>query len=623
MCGIAGVLGPSFDNPLSLATIRHRGPDAQGEWTSEVDRIWLGHTRLSILDLSESGSQPMAYMDGRYRIVFNGEIYNFVELQEELGQMGYRFRGSSDTETIPAAFNRWGIGCLNRFNGMYAFAIWDSATKKLWLARDRFGKKPLYYYAEADDLVFASEVRAIHHWLGPRAEINPEVIRSICAGRFEWHGTDNTYLAGVKTLPAGFYLCRSPDKLRVERWYQLAPYSVRVPESLSDQAGVLRELMVDACTLRLRSDVPVATCLSGGLDSSSITALIHRRVDCRGKRATTDFHHAFCAAFPGTMIDEQASAAAFAKSVGVQLEICEIKPPTPERLVQAISSCDGPMHALAFYPIWELYRMVRERGIKVTLDGQGPDEMMGGYFESIRGGLRAAVSPLNLKWFVDIFKTYRNQGESPYRSSRALAVFELAQLLKSPLSRLKRGLVEAIRDNVAGTAEPSSDFVHAIPASLDPFRENLYSSFCQTQLPTILQQYDRCSMSHGVECRMPFMDHRIVEFVFSLPNESLVGGGFTKRVLREAVAGIVPEQTRINKVKIGFNAPIVEWFLDPLREMMLDTMRSGYFLQSQLFDGRGLADDFETWLKSPRWDSAWAFWPPVHYALWRQTLSES
>ncbi len=619
MCGIAGVLGPSFDNPLSLATIRHRGPDAEGSWTSEKDRIWLGHTRLSILDLTESGSQPMAYMDGRYRIVFNGEIYNFVELQEELRQMGYHFEGSSDTETIPAAFDRWGIGCLNHFNGMWALAIWDSKKKELWLARDRFGKKPLYYYTDGDDFVFASEVKAIHHWLGPGAEPNPEVIRSICAGTFEWHGTDNTYLARVKTLPGGFFLRRSRDGLRTERWYQLAPYSVRVPKSLGDQAAVLRELLADACRLRLRSDVPVATCLSGGLDSSSIVALINKGMDCRGNRMTNDFHQSFCAAFPDTMIDEQAGAAAFAESVGVRLEICEIKPPTPERLLQAISSCDGPMHALAFYPIWELYRMIRERGIKVTLDGQGPDEMMGGYFESIQGGLRAAISPLKVQRFVDIFRTYRNQGESRYRSSRALAVFELTQLLKSPISHLKSALMHAMRGN--GAAEPSLNFAHQIPETLDAFRAGLYSYLCQKQLPTILQQYDRCSMAHGVESRMPFMDYRIVEFIFSLPNESLVGGGFTKRVLREAVAGIVPEETRTNKVKIGFNAPIVEWSLGPLGEIMLDTMRSQDFLQSQLFDGRGLADAFETWLKSPQWDSAWAFWPPVHYVLWRQTLS--
>ena len=619
MCGIAGVLGPSFDNPISLAAIRHRGPDGEGNWMSREDRVWLGHTRLSILDLSDSGSQPMAYMDGRYRIVFNGEIYNFVELQEELKQMGYRFQGSSDTETIPAAFDRWGISCLNRFNGMWALAIWDSQNKELWLARDRFGKKPLYYYIDGDDFVFASEVKAIHQWLGPRAEVDPEVVRSICAGRFEWHGTDSTYLARVKALPGGFYLRKSRDKLQVQRWYQLTPYSVHVPDSLEDQAVILRELLVDACRLRLRSDVPIATCLSGGLDSSSVTAVLHHAASFGGPRTATLCHSAFCASFPGTMLDEAQAAHALALATGTNLTVCEIMPPSAEQLLKAVSSCDGPMHAFAFYPIWELYRTIKESGIKVTLDGQGPDEMMGGYFESIRGGLRAAMSPLKLRRFVDIFKTYRDQGESQYRSSRALAIFELAQLLKSPVSHLKRALMHAMRDN--GATEPSLDFAYQMPETLDAFRAGLFSYFCQKQLPTILQQYDRCSMAHGVECRMPFIDYRIVEFVFSLPNESLVGGGFTKRVLREAVAGIVPEQTRMNKVKIGFNAPIVEWFFGPLRELMLDTMRSRDFLQNELFDGRGLANDFETWLKSPQWDSAWAFWPPVHYVLWRQMFS--
>ena len=620
MCGIAGIFGPSFDKPFPLAALNHRGPDEMGVWKDHQAMIWLGHTRLSILDLSQKGHQPMPYMGGRYRIVFNGEIFNFVELKRELQGKGYVFQTDTDTEIIPAAYDLWGPECLRHFNGMYAFALWDNTREELWLARDRFGKKPLYYYRRGHEFAFASEVQALHRWLGHDAELDPGVVQSICAGRFEWHGTERTYLANVDTLPAGFCLWKSKAAFRMERWYRLEPNRANIPEGLAAQAETLRELLIDACRLRLRSDVPVATCLSGGLDSSSLTAVVHRSAMLPSERTAHDYHQVFCAAFPGTMLDESAKARVIANAVGAELKVHTIEPPSADRLLTAISSCDGPMHALAFYPIWELYGFIRENGIKVTLDGQGADEMMGGYFETIKSALRGALVDRSFGRLWEVYRTYAEHGESSYYSSRVEARAKLLQALRAPLSRAKHYALNLFRDDVL---KHQLEYAQPLTPGLDPLQADLYSQFCQKQLPTILQQYDRCSMAHGVECRMPFMDHRIVEFVFSLPVESLIGGGLTKRVLREAVKGLVPESIRLNKTKVGFNAPVVEWFLGPLRELMLDTMLSTEFRQNAFFDGQRIESLFEKWLNKPEWGNAWAFWPPVHLVLWQRYITSS
>ena len=622
MCGIAGILGSPDDRSFPLVALRHRGPDEEGIWRDPQDRIWLGHRRLSILDLTPRGRQPMEYGEGRYRIVFNGEIYNFIELRQELESKGYIFQSDSDTEVIPAAYDCWGVDCLHRFNGMWALAIWDAQKKELWLARDRFGKKPLYYYCKDGLFAFASEVQALQRWLGPQADLDAEVVQSICAGRFEWQGTERTYLTQVRTLPAGYWMRVERGRPELKRWYGLEPYRWKVPETFVEQALALRELLIDACRLRLRSDVPLATCLSGGLDSSSITAIVHRGLRRPEERAARDCHRAFCASFPNTMLDETDGVRAFAETVEAQLRVYEIKPPTEEKLLEAISACDGPMHALAFYPIWELYGFIRENGVKVTLDGQGPDEMMGGYFETIQSALGAALFHGRLGWFWDIYKTYSAQGESSYRSSKGFAKSELFRLFKSPLSRLKRLIVSGFANGPTHSEDPL-EYAQPTPPGLSVFSAELYNQFCQKQLPTILQQYDRCSMSQGVECRMPFMDYRIVEFVFSLPDTSLVGGGFTKRILREAVRGLVPEATRLSKVKIGFNAPIVEWFLGPMRPIVLDVMSSAEFRQSRFFEGPELIKKFEAWLKAPNWGEAWAFWPPVHLILWQRQMKSA
>jgi asparagine synthase (glutamine-hydrolysing) len=616
MCGIAGIcqlhkqsLAPDKIGVLVNA-IRHRGPDGEGIWLNEAKNLALGHRRLSILDLSEAGRQPMSYLSGKYQMVFNGEIYNFLEIKEELMAAGCSFVSDSDSEVLMAAYDKWGESMLHKLNGMWVFALYNTADDTLWLSRDRFGVKPLYYCVHNGDFMFASEVQAIHKLLGTDAVLNDAVIRDTATGGFVSHGSDQTYLKNVSSLPAGCNLKVSQGNIEISRWYKLP--KIEVPMGLPAQATKLKELLFDACKIRLRSDVPVGTCLSGGVDSGSITAIINQFKPAAGSREANYVHRGFCAAFPGAAINEVAAAEKLAGQTGSKLDVVNIEAPTVSELEEAMRACDGPMHALAFFPIWQLYRHIKAAGVTVTLDGQGPDEMLGGY-RPLPEALIAALQLGKPSWFKDVYETYAGQGEGEQMSSRNFArgVFK-----KLPIYILKyygKKILGAL--GLYHKPFHLKDNVVKLNNYLD---ESLYDQFFRSPLPGILNQYDRCSMASGVECRMPFMDYRIVEFVFSLPPESKVGGGYTKRVLREAMAGVLPDEIRLNKTKIGFNAPLVEWFRGPLREFMLREMSNTEFLQNKYFDGQKIKNDFAAFLQTdrPQWDAAWAFWPPVHLSWW-------
>jgi asparagine synthase (glutamine-hydrolysing) len=635
MCGIAGIYcfnGNHVEkDQIDKLTdaVAHRGPNGRGTWINTSSTLALGHRRLSILDTSKNGHQPMSYDDDRYYITLNGEIYNFLEIRNELKQQGYHFFSETDTEVILAAYKCWGPSMQHKFNGMWAFAIYDTVKNELFLSRDRFGIKPLYYYQERNTFYFSSEVQAIHRLLGKDHELNEEVIADLVQGGFQSHGTIQTYLKQVFALPGGYNLCIKNDQLTIKEWYSLK--KVTVPVSFKQQAEVLKELLKDACELRMRSDVPVATCLSGGLDSGSITAMITNYKPVAGERFNNYTHKGFCAAFPNTPIDESKEAIRLGKQLHSDVDVLNIMAPSAAELIKAMEHCDGPMHALAFYPIWKLYQHIQQQHIVVTLDGQGPDEMLGGY-RPLREAMETAIELKNPIWLRDVYRTYAGMGETSQFSSKQFARNEWKFLVKrrsgAAKQRFKRIVKRSLFYKTSAPVLKNNVFKKQLePVRLPQHQSNsldrsLYTQFFQNPLPGILQQYDRCSMANGVECRMPFMDYRIVEFVFSLPVQSKVGGGYTKRILREAMKGLLPDETRLNKFKIGFNAPIVDWFRGALKEFMLIEMNSDTFLNSSYFNGKELKMEFETFLKkeNPGWNEAWKFWPPVHLTWWLNSL---
>ncbi len=611
MCGITGIyrfnkqVNPDEIDKLT-DSLSHRGPDGRGVWFNNKKNLGLGHRRLSILDLTVAGTQPMVSPDGKYVIVLNGEIFNFLEIKSKLALKGYTFKTKTDTEVVLKAYQEWGTKMLDIFNGMWAFAIYDIDKEMLFLSRDRYGVKPLYYFYDNNEFVFASEVKSIYQYLGKRGTINKTTIQDILDFNQEYHGTERTYINEVKSLKAGHNLYLNCNGLQDENWYHFK--KEKVPKDFNEQAKQLKELLIDAIKIRLRSDVPVGTCLSGGIDSGAISSLINTFNANDDKRFSNFSHHSFCAGFPDKNLDETKDAKRLANQLKIKLDVEMINTPSALKLEEALNQTDGPMPALAFYPIWQLYGYIKKQNITVTLDGQGADEMLGGYFLGFEA-LKGAMEKGDLFWFYDLKKTYAALNPSLNKTmqdfSKTVIKMKLLEIKNKGLKVFKSILSLKFKQ-IKTTNKLGNSFETA-----------LRKQFFSTPLPFLLHQYDRASMANGIECRMPFMDYRVVEFIFSLPSKSKVGSGYTKRVLREALKGILPNETRLNKEKTGFNAPTTEWFQDELKEWFYKQINSDTFVKNPYFDGLKMREDFLEKLNSNRAsDYEWKYWPYIHLSYW-------
>ena len=627
MCGIAGIIkfnGSSIStNEIDELTdsLAHRGPDGRGTWFNQNKNIALGHRRLSILDLSDAGHQPMISKDGFLTLVLNGEIFNFIEIKNELKDKGHTFISHTDTEVVLTAYKQWGLKMLDKFNGMWAMAIYNSKTHCLTLSRDRFGVKPLYYFYDENELVFASEVKSLHKHLGQRVSINDKTIEAILRFDHSYHGTDQTYLNEVKSLKAGSNLILDNGKIDFSQWYSLP--KIKVPKTFDEQANTLKGILKDAIKIRLRSDVPVGTCLSGGIDSGAISSLINTFNANDDQRFSNFTHRSFCAGFPGLDLDETKDAERLANQLDIKLDIEIINPPSIILLEKAMRETDGPMPAFAFFPIWQLYGYIKKQNITVTLDGQGADEMLGGYYlgyEAMKGALELG----DLFWLYDLKRTYgdihpkaQQWASDHFNNVKEEKIRQITQTLKLPVKKLLALIrlytfkpLKVARSNIT---DPS--------IKDNTFEDALYNQFFKTPLPFLLHQYDRASMANGIECRMPFMDYRVVEYIFSLPAQSKVGGGYTKRVLREALKGILPDETRLNKTKTGFNAPTTQWFKTDLNEWFVSQISSKSFIENPYFDGDKMSKEFLKMIESDKADNyKWKYWAYIHVNYWLNNL---
>ena len=629
MCGISGIYRFNqksiFLKEIDGLTdsLAHRGPDGRGTWFNKDKSLALGHRRLSILDVSEAGHQPMISKNETVVIVLNGEIFNFIEIKAELIEEGYEFKSQSDTEVVLVAYQAWGVKMFGKFNGMWAMAIYDVSTNHLLLSRDRFGIKPLYYFYDENELVFASEVKSLHQHLAHKVTINKKVIDRILNFDQSYRGTDLPYLNEVKSLSAGSNLTIQNGDIEVSRWYYLQ--KVNVPKKFNDQASKLSELLKEAIKLRLRSDVPIGTCLSGGIDSGAISSLINTFKANDDIRFSNFTHRSFCAGFPGIDLDETNDALRLAKQLDIKLDIEIVNAPSSETLELAMSQTDGPMPAFAFFPMWQLYGYIKSQNITVTLDGQGADEMLGGYYlgyEAMQGALDIG----DFKWMLDVKETYSNIHKKSrlwvndaFRQIIKLQVVKIKQACKYPLKKVLSYMGLYTMKPVNINSE-NNDF-SGLNQFTNSFDKALYKQFFQSPLPFLLHQYDRASMANSIECRMPFMDYRVVEYIFSLPPQSKVGGGYTKRVLREALKDILPDETRLNKTKTGFNAPTTQWFKTDLKEWFIAQITSDSFLQNPFFDGKKISKDFIEVLNSDKAeDYEWKYWPYVHVNYWLANL---
>ncbi|TDU24133.1 asparagine synthase (glutamine-hydrolysing) [Panacagrimonas perspica] len=557
MCGIAGIAvhqGPPVrreDLTVLARGLAHRGPDGEGFWVSADERVGLVHRRLAILDTSEAGHQPMLSADRTTTIVYNGEIFNFLELRDELVKRGHTFRGDSDTEVVLAAWREWREDMLPRFNGMWALAIHDSTTGELFLARDRFGIKPLLYTTGDRRMAFASEQRALLQVVTER-HLDAPVVERLLFDPFAVEGSSRTIHKEVHRLPAGHSALWRNGRLSVRRWWRTTDHLVEPPRTARAQADRFHELFTDSIRLRMRSDVTIGTCLSGGFDSSAIVCEMKEvaRQEGQRRREAGDWRHAFIASFPGRAHDETPQALEAARHAGVTPHVIDLSQTEDPSMIDCIlRDLDDIYISLPAAP-WQIYRRLRERGTLVSLDGHGADELMGGYRQGGEGVGFAVRNALA-----------RAAGASKAASHR-LDDAKLAWLSARGLSFLRRSSIRAPR-----ALEIPAE-LDALPAEWGMFNRRLYRMFHSTVLPTILRNFDRLSMAHGVEVRMPFMDWRLVCYVMSLPDAAKIDPIGSKAIARHAMQGRMPESIRVSQRKVGFNSPMPEWLNGSLGQWM-------------------------------------------------------
>lgn len=580
MCGILGSV-PYTENNLflnALDTIAHRGPDGYGLWQDEGQKITLGHRRLAILDLSENGKQPMHFHN--YVITFNGEIYNFLEIKQELILKGHKFYTESDTEVILAAYQEWREDCLLKFNGMWAFAIWDKSTEKLFIARDRFGVKPLYYSFVNKKFIFASEMKALFSFL-PEVRIadNFEELKN---DLFGYEHTEKCLIHGIKRFPAGSYayLDIAHQSLKISRYWNTKEHLIKVPKSYSEQVEQFRELFIDACKIRMRSDVPIGTALSGGLDSSAtISTMAYIGKQNVGQRVSKDWQHAFVATFPNTFLDEKYYAQKVVEDIQIPATYIEIDPVKGIDDLERYLYFFEELYLTSPIPMMETYKAIRTNGVIVSIDGHGADEMMSGYGHIPLALYNCGHSITKIKNILNILP-YLQAIDSIQIQKVKYDWTWYRNYLAKHIGRGKKNAMKYYLKSILGLLEKE------IPekAQYGVLNKALYEMFHVTILPTLLRNYDRYSMTNGVEIRMPFMDYRLVSYAFSLPWESKVKNGYSKSIIRDAMKGIVTDEVRLRKTKIGFNTPIVDWIKGGWKEYLLDVIHSTDFNQSSVIN---------------------------------------
>ena len=604
MCGIAGIISLN-EKPVVRADIEkmtfslsHRGPDGEGIWISGNGQCGLGHRRLSIIDLDTRASQPMLSDDGRYTLVFNGEIYNFIEIQENLARKGYQFKTSSDTEVLLNAWREWGPAMMDRLNGMWAIAIYDSITGNVFLARDRFGVKPLLYSVQSGKLLFASETRAFLTLSWFDKNIDEDIAKRSVFDPFSIEGSEQTIFGQLSRLPAGHFLELKNGAVSIRRWWKTVDHLVSAPSNMEESAEQFRGLFFDAVNLRMRSDVPIGTCLSGGFDSTAVVSTMSKIAESGPglrRRHSNDWRHAFVATFPGLRHDESAEAKIAANHAGIEPAMFDLSRDVGEEQLDTVMNTMEDVFIGLPTAVWKIYQAVGANGIRVSIDGHGADEMIGGY--------RAANH--RIKFLMqNIFGN---------ASGRHPLFAEINDRVKVLYLRQKGSYF--IRGSKLTPPAPVSIAANSdqLPKEWGLLNRRLYGMFHSTVLPTLLRNFDRLSMAHSVEVRMPFMDYNLVSYAFSLSDEMKANDTVSKLVARNAMKGVMPEEIRTARRKVGFGSQMPEWLNASLGQWVARNLRQGNSAFDHMVDRTALIKRVDNLNSSEGWDwnLAGRIWPYI------------
>ena len=569
MCGIAGILISGKDaealktsSALHLLkkmtdSIAHRGPDGEGAWSNVSGNVFLGNRRLAVIDLTPAASQPM-HFSNRYTIVHNGEIYNYVELKKLLQQRGYRFHSHSDTEVILAAYDLWKEDCLKQFDGMFAFAIWDEKEQQLFVARDRFGEKPFYFYQDAEHFIFASEMKAL--WaIGIKKNIDEKLLLNYLTIGHVQNSMDKeqTFFEEIYSLPPAHYLqFKLPVfKSKITKYWSINK-EIKIDISATDAVEYFTELFNNSVKKRLRSDITIGSSLSGGLDSSSIVAVVSALQQDSYQLKT------FSAVFPGFEKDESTYIDQITKHYSTESFL--VTPSADELIRDFEKLCyhqEEPFQSAGIYSQYRVYELAKSHDVKVLLDGQGADEVLAGYPRYIHWFLQEVLSRHKLgaaqKERIALQKNHQPFSWSIKNLFAAFLPAHAAILLEKNEYRRTTRNTDISRDFVRLQSGREWEGIHK--PIVTKLNDILYFNTIELGLEELLRFADRNSMAHGAEVRLPFLQHELVEFIFSVPAQLKIHEGWTKWLLREVMNKKLPPEITWRKNKIGYEPPQELW----------------------------------------------------------------
>ena len=626
MCGICGVLdfsgGPREPGVIDAMTdsMSHRGPDDRGVWADGP--VQLGHRRLSIIDLSAAGHQPMISDDGDAVLVYNGEVYNFPEIAAELRAAGHRFRGHSDSEVVLHAFLEWGPSCFARFNGMFALAIWQQRERRLTLARDRFGIKPLHYHRSGDLFVFGSEIKAILAHPLIQAEMSWPFLHE-----YLYYGNSldrESAFHGIHRLPPGTWMQVDPRGVREDRFWELCALE-ETAGALGDLTEGVRDRLDRAVARHLIADVPVGVFLSGGIDSSAVATFAARQL---GDRLRT-----FTAGFEGgsEQGDERPQARRLAEALGTQHEELYVRTGDLREVLEAlVGAHDEPFADAANIPLFLLCRELHDHGVKVVLQGDGGDEVFAGY-------RRYAVLRHERLWRALASPGLALTAVLPDRPERQ-RLRRFLRIFTDPDPAVRRALLLTMEDRASPPTRILSEAAAEVVGAVDPFRAYrdvaqelaglgdpvqamLYTDFRLLLPDTFLPKVDRSTMAHGIEVRVPFLDTELTDYVLPMPSHMKVRGLQKKFLLRRALRGVVPDEI-LDGAKRGLDVPYSRWLRTDLSEFARSVLLDRESASSGLFDPVRLEQCISDHVAGVR-DNGFLLYKLLQLCMWRNRYLSS
>lgn len=599
MCGIVGFTGPKQSEVLKsmLTSIVHRGPDGEGKF--ECNEFSLGMRRLAIID-REGGWQPLWNEDNTFALVLNGEIYNYKEIWKELEGKGHKFKSDhSDTETVLHGYEEWGSEVLKKLRGMFAFAIYDKKRNEVFVARDRLGIKPLYYTKVDNRVYFASEIKALLSAPNVKARLNKQILLDYLLYRTHDH-TNQTFFDGIEKLPAGSFmkLSASGEILSINKYWKPEVNLEFYGNKKDDEyASELRELFIDSVQSHLVSDVPVGVTLSGGLDSTGVVSIMSKLFREKNANLHTKNLLTFSAVYPNDPIDETKYIDIAAKHAGsTQHKIT----PTPDMFWADINAWlytqEEPTISSAPYAIYSVMREA-SKYVRVMLSGQGGDELFAGY----------------IPYFASYLSSAKAQGKYFEALRESIMGWDLYwNFFKQKYFSPKNSNLVSMDSLVNKSAFNTNSSSYAIDPNLN---RRLMLDVTKYSVPNVLRYEDKNAMAFSIETRVPFLDHKFVEYVLQLPIDQKIKYGWNRYVYRNAMKGLIPEEIRRRRKKIGFTTPETRW-LRQKAKLVEEIFVSKEFEGRGLFNSKQVLADYKSWVAGEKQGDAMTFWRILNTELW-------